>query len=229
MNRAGWSWSGSPLGGGGGLPSGDPEKLLPIPVAPGEIDVIQFHDAVEILPMNGVHPDDPWLALGRRPVSLADAHPRWWPAPAFSRWGCQTARMTENVRVSAGSCCQPLGSLTVDRGVDTSAQISSGWSVQGIIGHPQETVATSERADCGDAVIADALAHGVPAHAAKENKVKPDQHQSLARLLIRGWYGLIKKLAINIGLKFQNYFAIWCNMVDHVSWNFSYLRKATIL
>ena len=53
----------------------DPEKFLP--AVPGEIDVVQSYDAAEAAPMNGIHPDKPWLALGPGPVPLADAQPQW--------------------------------------------------------------------------------------------------------------------------------------------------------
>ena len=153
---------------------------------PGEIDVVQSHDAAEAAPMNGIHPDKPWLALGPGPVPLADAHPQWWTAFTLSLWNRQIGGMAKDARVSVEDCCQSLGPLAVGRGVDTLTQILDGWSLQGIADGPWNAIAARERAGWGDAAIADDLAPEILTFPAKVNKAEPDQHHRLIRPLSRG-------------------------------------------
>lgn len=162
----------------------DPEKYLP--AVPGEIDVVQSYDAAEAAPMNGIHPDKPWLALGPGPVPLADAHPQWWAAFTLSLWSRQIGGMAKNARASVEDCCQSLGPLAVGRGVGTPTQILDGWSLQGIVDGPRNAIAARERAGWGDAAIADDLAPGVLTFPAKTNRAEPDQHHRLIRPLSRG-------------------------------------------
>ena len=65
----------------------DPEKFLP--AVPGEIDVVQSYDAAEAAPMNGIHTDKPWLALGSEPVPLAVGRGAGTPTQILDGWSLQ--------------------------------------------------------------------------------------------------------------------------------------------
>ena len=196
--------------------------------------------------MNGMHPDKPWLALGPRPVSLADAHPQWWTAFTLSRWNRQIGGVAKNAQASVEDCCQSPESLAAGRDTGTLTQILArishqppaadadltaaaalnaakvldvpastparpdsrspcpcrplralascpgekcrpdGWSSQDIVDDPRNAIATRERADWGDAAIADYLTPGVLTFPAKANKAEPNQHHRLILPLSRG-------------------------------------------
>lgn len=148
--------------------------------------MVQSYDAAEAAPMNGIHPDKPWLTPGSGPVPLAGAHPQWWTAFTLSLWNRQIGGMAKNARASVEDCLQSPGPLAVECGVGTLTQILDGWSLQGIADGPRSATAARERAGRGDAVITDDLAPGVLTFPAKADKTEPDQHHRLIRPLSRG-------------------------------------------
>ena len=147
--------------------------------------------------MNGIHPDKPWLALGPRPVPLADAHPQWRSAFTLSLRNRQIGGMAKNARASVEDCCQSPGPLAVGRGMGTLTQILDDWSLQDIADGPRNAIATRERAGRGDTAIADDLAPGVPTFPIKANKAEPNQHHRLIRPLSRGRRESVQQSEIN--------------------------------